>query len=169
MESQRWKLRDKSWATTVEITAVAEDGRLRAVTAIDLDTTPMCLAGIDERKVSADVRPKLARYQWGVHQGVSRPTPEATADRPSADTDPLLAQLDALRELRVRQLGHERQLAAITARTEAAMRTAERAVGEAEAARQTTEGRFGYFTLLAYAKCKRRLRSAAPAGVAGTS
>jgi hypothetical protein len=63
LESQRRKLNAKSWATTGEITAVAEDGKQRAVTAIDLETIPLWLATIDERKVAPDVRPKLVRYQ----------------------------------------------------------------------------------------------------------
>lgn len=63
VESQRKKLKEKPWATTVENTAVAEDGKSRAMTCIDLDTLPMWLASIETRKLKPAIRDKLIRYQ----------------------------------------------------------------------------------------------------------
>lgn len=170
VESQRRKLRDKSWATTVEITAVAEDGRQRAVTAVDLETIPLWLAGIDERKVKVEVRPKLSRYQRECARVLADHflrRPPAATPAPRADADPLLALLDVLRDLRVRQLDQERQLAAIATQSEVVARTAERAWREAEAARQAAEGRSGSFTILAYARRTNRTLSVAEAGRVG--
>jgi hypothetical protein len=62
-DSQRQKLGGKSWATTVLVTAVAEDGRARQMLAADVRTFLMLLATIDERRVAEHVRPKLVAYQ----------------------------------------------------------------------------------------------------------
>jgi hypothetical protein len=63
MEGQLKKLKSKPWATVNEMFTVAEDGKRRSVTMIDLDTLPGWLFSIDARKVKEHVREKLARYQ----------------------------------------------------------------------------------------------------------
>jgi hypothetical protein len=44
------KLRSKPWATVDEMSMVAEDGKVRLVTVVDLDTLPGWLFSIDPRK-----------------------------------------------------------------------------------------------------------------------
>ena len=62
-KNQREKLAAKSWALTQMVRTTTADGRGREVFCIDLDSLPMWLATIDERRVPKDVRPKLVRYQ----------------------------------------------------------------------------------------------------------
>lgn len=62
-DSQRQKLASKPWATTVLITAVAEDGKNREVFCADIDSLPMWLATIDANRVKPEARFKLVAYQ----------------------------------------------------------------------------------------------------------
>lgn len=62
-DSQRKKLNGYKWATTLIIKAVAEDGKQRQVTMIDVRSLPMWLVTIHPSKVAFDVRDKLERYQ----------------------------------------------------------------------------------------------------------
>lgn len=61
--SQLTKLRGKSWACVAEITTHDNSGRRQPLTMIDLESLPMWLATIDERKVKSGVRERLVRYQ----------------------------------------------------------------------------------------------------------
>lgn len=61
--AQTVKLRAKLWATVAMIATVADDGRRRSVTCIDLDSLPMWLATIDAGRVAPAIRPKLLAYQ----------------------------------------------------------------------------------------------------------
>jgi hypothetical protein len=60
---QRRKLQTCPWATTVLMSAVAKDGKIREVFALDLDRVPMWLASINSGKVRPELREKLVRYQ----------------------------------------------------------------------------------------------------------
>lgn len=60
---QRQKLKEKAWATTELISAVAEDGKVREAFAIHLDSLPMWLATIEPSRVRPEVRAKLIAYQ----------------------------------------------------------------------------------------------------------
>ena len=62
-EVQLRKLKSKPWATVTEMVTVAEDGKQRALTVIDLDSLPGWLFSIDARKAKEHVREKLIRYQ----------------------------------------------------------------------------------------------------------
>ncbi|KAB1146753.1 hypothetical protein F7R91_14325 [Streptomyces luteolifulvus] len=62
-EAQRQKLNRKSWATTSVTKVVAEDGKVRELVAVDLDTWSMLLANIDEHRVSDAARPLVIEYQ----------------------------------------------------------------------------------------------------------
>lgn len=62
-EKQIRKLKSKPWATMALRAMVADDGNVRQMSMIDLDTLPGWLFSIDARKVKEDVREKLARYQ----------------------------------------------------------------------------------------------------------
>lgn len=61
VKNQLTKLKIKEWATMVENTMVAEDGKTRSMTLISLDTLPMWLASIETRKVKPAIRDKLVR------------------------------------------------------------------------------------------------------------
>lgn len=60
---QAEKLKEKAWATTQLICAVAEDGCNRELFCVDLDTLPMWLATIDVGRVRPEAREKLIAYQ----------------------------------------------------------------------------------------------------------
>lgn len=65
-DSQRKRLADRErcpWATTVIMTAVAEDGRNRELFCLDLDSLPMWLATIEVSRVRPEAREKLIHYQ----------------------------------------------------------------------------------------------------------
>ena len=61
--SQQTKLKSQAWATVVMIPTVAEDGKLREVFALDLESLPMWLVTIHASKVRPELREKLVRYQ----------------------------------------------------------------------------------------------------------
>ncbi len=62
-DAQRNKLKTKPWATTSMNDVVAEDGRIRELFCIHIDSLPMWLATIEPSRVGAEVRPKLEAYQ----------------------------------------------------------------------------------------------------------
>lgn len=53
----------RAWAITSVMEAVAQDGKIREVFCIHIDTVPMWLATISASRVRPAVRPKLERYQ----------------------------------------------------------------------------------------------------------
>lgn len=61
--TQLAKLRGKHWATVGLCPIVADDGKLREVVTISLDSLPMWLATIDAERVADHVRPKIVLYQ----------------------------------------------------------------------------------------------------------
>lgn len=61
--SQFRKLREYHWATIVNLTMVAGDGRARELSMINLDTLGMWLATISPGRVSDEARPKVILYQ----------------------------------------------------------------------------------------------------------
>lgn len=63
VEGQRKKLAGCPWATTVMISAVADDGKRRQLAMIDHETLPMWLTTIHPSKVKASIREKLVQYQ----------------------------------------------------------------------------------------------------------
>lgn len=62
-DTQRRKLEEKPWATTTLRVVVAEDGKRRQLTCVDLQTLPMWLATIDIGRVKPECRDKLKVYQ----------------------------------------------------------------------------------------------------------
>ncbi len=62
-KTQREKLQAAAWATGGLIPSVAEDGKIRELFAVHLDTLPMWLAGIDAGRVAEHVRPVLVLFQ----------------------------------------------------------------------------------------------------------
>lgn len=61
--AQLKKLKTRSWATVAETATVAEDGKNRSMTTVDLDTWAMLLANIDENRVAPDLRELVVQYQ----------------------------------------------------------------------------------------------------------
>jgi hypothetical protein len=61
--SQLQKLRKKRWAVVSMINTTGPDGKTYSAACLALDSVPMWLAGIDERKVREDLRDKLVAYQ----------------------------------------------------------------------------------------------------------
>lgn len=62
-DTQRRKLADKAWATTVMMTVVAADGKSREQVMLHRDSLPMWLATIDAERVEEEMRPKIELYQ----------------------------------------------------------------------------------------------------------
>ncbi|MBA1202293.1 hypothetical protein G7009_11065 [Pseudomonas capeferrum] len=61
--SQRTKINDRFHASVVEITSVAEDGKLRGMTCLPLRKLPAWLYSISPNKVKPELREKITRYQ----------------------------------------------------------------------------------------------------------
>ncbi len=61
--AQLKKLKTRSWATVAETATVAEDGKVRPMSTVSLDTWAMLLANIDENRVNEAVRGLVIRYQ----------------------------------------------------------------------------------------------------------
>lgn len=61
--TQLRKLKTRSWATVGETPTIAEDGKIRMLASVDLETWSMLLANIDENKVSLSARPIVIAYQ----------------------------------------------------------------------------------------------------------
>lgn len=108
-EGQRQRITRQSWATTCVIQAVAQDGKMREVFAVDLDSLPMWLATIEASRVDEEVRPKLERYQKECarvlrdHFFGQRPAPKTAAEA-------LLAQVQALCAVTQQMVEHDRRL-----------------------------------------------------------
>lgn len=62
-KSQRRKLSNKSWATRVMMTSVAEDGKTREMFMVDRRTLTMWLATIDTNRVGDSARALLEAFQ----------------------------------------------------------------------------------------------------------
>lgn len=60
---QREKLKSKPWAVDTLMVSTGPDGKRYEMHCLHLDSLPMWLATIDERRVAEHVRPKLAKYQ----------------------------------------------------------------------------------------------------------
>jgi hypothetical protein len=92
VDSQRKKLKTKSWAVAVMITGVAGDGRQREMIMVDRRTFTMWLATIDTSRVAADARPILEAFQAEAADALDAYFNEGGALNPRATED----QLDRL-------------------------------------------------------------------------
>lgn len=83
--SQHRKLKGRHWATVVVMTTVADDGKVRDLAMIDLDTLGMWLATIDANRVNDEAQPKVELYQREcvkvLRQHFFRPTTEEPDER----------------------------------------------------------------------------------------
>lgn len=142
METQLAKLKTKPWATMMEIITVAEDGKQRSMTMIDLDTLPGWLFSIDARKVKPAIREKLVQYQ----REAARVLADYFFGKKEEDgRDLITATLEAALEVRRRQL-------AMTAELERIHGIAQDAAQTAKAAIAAKESGLGFFTVLGYAR-----------------
>lgn len=91
-DSQRRKLRSRSWATVTQEVSVAEDGKPREMTMIDRRTFTMWLGGIDENRVSPEARQILIAFQAEAADALDAYFNEGGAINPRATED----QLDRL-------------------------------------------------------------------------
>lgn len=66
-------------------------------------------------------------------------------------SDPILAQVEMVRSLRLAQLDQERRLSGVESKVDDAGRKAEMALREAEAAHRTADGNCGWFSVLGWA------------------
>jgi hypothetical protein len=89
VESQRRKLKAKSWATSVMSTEVAPDGRSREMLMIDRRTMTMWLATIDENRVNEESRPIVQAFQREAADALDAYFHEGGAINPSATVDQL--------------------------------------------------------------------------------
>lgn len=100
IEGQRKKIKKAEWATSDIIAGVAEDGKRRDVTVIDLDTLPGWLFSLNAGKVREEVRAKLVRYQREAARVLADHFTKRTA--PPPEIDPLLAAAVVISDLRAR-------------------------------------------------------------------
>lgn len=112
-KSQHSKLAERFASTMVEITTVAEDGKLRGMACLPLKKLPAWLYSISPNKVALELREKIIRYQeecddalWNYWtQGVAeRPGAAATATKQIALSRHRLALLKELHRTRDRAL-----------------------------------------------------------------
>lgn len=90
--AQLRKLKDRSWANRSDIATVAEDGKTRLMTAVDVRTFLMWLATVNETKVADEVRETLVAYQRETATAVNDYWTEGGAINPRATE----GQLDSL-------------------------------------------------------------------------
>ncbi|RIT32703.1 phage antirepressor [Mycobacteroides abscessus] len=98
VDSQRRKLRSRSWATVTQEVSVAEDGKPREMTMIDRRTLTMWLATIDENRVSDEARPVLIAFQAGAADALDAYFHEGGAINPNATEDQLARVIGHARE-----------------------------------------------------------------------
>lgn len=127
------------WATIRSMTTVAGDGKDRDMNAIDLECLPMWLATVSPAKVKEEAREKLAQYQIKCAQ-VLRDHFFGTA---APKKDNIIAQMEAMIEVRKAQLVLEQK-------TEKAQAIAEKAHQVAIAALDTADCNFRRFSVLGF-------------------
>lgn len=102
-DSQLKKLKRKSWATTVMTTVVADDGKVREMATVNLDTWSMLLANIDEHRVAETVRPLVIDYQKKSAQALRQFWTKGGAINPAATDEQLDALQQQIEERRIRR------------------------------------------------------------------
>ncbi|GLP64230.1 hypothetical protein TUSST3_08500 [Streptomyces sp. TUS-ST3] len=102
-DSQLKKLKRKSWATTVMTTVVADDGKVREMATVNLDTWSMLLANIDEHRVAEAARPLVIDYQKKSAQALRQFWTQGGAINPAATDEQLDALEQQIEERRIRR------------------------------------------------------------------
>lgn len=88
-DTQARKLKRTSWATTVIMTGVAEDGKVRDLLMIDRRTFTMWLATIDTNRVGPDARHIIEAFQAEAADALDAYFNEGGAINPRASVDQL--------------------------------------------------------------------------------
>jgi len=83
------KVKSRSWATTVEMTMVAADGKLRAMTMVDRRTLTMWLATLSENKVDPNIRGTVVAFQREAADALDAYFHEGGAVNPGATAEQL--------------------------------------------------------------------------------
>lgn len=158
-ETQTRKLKGCKWATTVEMTVVAGDGKMRETTMIDHESLPMWMMTIRPNKVSLEVREKLEHYQLEAKQVLADHfLGKATPPQP---VDHILVMLQSALETRKAQLALEQRQAELEAAVSQVGQSAVHALEKAEeagikalAAQETVTGAADYMALVGFARIK---------------
>lgn len=161
--NQLKKLRAKSWACVVENTTHDAGGRIQPLVMIDLRTLTMWLGNVEPRKVKAEIREKLVRYQNecadALHDHFFKPAAPPPLTR--LDDDPIIDGLmrhqnafGLMIETRRRQVEMERAQADMVRTLAEAMQIATAAKSTAGAALHQSTSNHGHFTVLGYARLR---------------
>ncbi|GAA0527149.1 hypothetical protein GCM10010172_04600 [Paractinoplanes ferrugineus] len=89
--AQLKKLKTKSWATVATTATVAEDGKVREMTTVDLDTWAMLLANVDEHRVAPGSKQIVIDYQRESARALREYWTNGGAINPRATEDQLTA------------------------------------------------------------------------------
>src|SRR5258705_4325466 len=132
---QLQKLKGRSWATVVQRSTVANDGRTREMVFVDSRPIPMWLANIDEHRVAEEAKPKLIAYQCEAAEALDAYFNQRVSNVPAVNQfDVLRAAIDQI-EAAQREASEAKALAQ---RTEARL--------------DGIEGRHDWLSALAYSK-----------------
>jgi hypothetical protein len=101
--AQLRKLRDRSWASRVDIDTTGADGKTYRMAAVDLRTFHMWLATVNEAKVGDEVRPTLIAYQRETAEAVRNYWVRGGAINPAATAEQLDALQQEIEERRIRR------------------------------------------------------------------
>jgi hypothetical protein len=115
--AQYRKLQTRSWATVAQTATVAEDGRIREMATVDLDTWAMLLANVNEERVTENLKPLIRRYQKESAKALRQFWTQGGAINPSANEAQLetLADVIEQRKADLRALAAKRDLGVIDA------------------------------------------------------
>lgn len=91
-KNQHDKLRSRSWATMVQATTVAADGKLRLMTVVPVRTFLMLLATVNEHRVAVEYREALVAFQNETADAIEAYWTQGGAINPRATEE----QLDSL-------------------------------------------------------------------------
>lgn len=102
--AQLRKLRDRSWASRVDIDTTGADGKTYRMVAVDVRTFLMWLATVNENKVAESARPTLVAYQRETTTAVEAYWTQGGAVNPSATREQVVdlrARLDGVERAQV--------------------------------------------------------------------
>jgi hypothetical protein len=129
------KLKGRSWATVVQRSTVANDGRTREMVFVDSRTIPMWLATIDEHRVTEEAKPKLIAYQREAAEALDAYFNQRVSNVPAVNQfDVLRAAIDQI-EAAQREASEAKEIATKT-----------------EARLDAIEARHDWFAALGYAR-----------------
>lgn len=102
--AQLQKLRRRSWATVGQCPTVADDGKVRDMATVDLETWAMLLANIDENRVAPETKTLVVEYQKESAKALRDFWTKGGALNPGASDEQLAAMQEEIRaEMRERR------------------------------------------------------------------